>query len=248
MTRTRLRLTLLLLALLAGCKNDAASADPGKDVASMQEVAEAAAQEFLTKFPDHPEAQQMRALLADLEQARTVNVDRNKIGVILPLSSPRQREWVSEVGQTALQGIQVAFAREGFSPLKMEVRDSRANLATTAAAVEELATVQRVIAILGPLFNDVAQVDWSEHLPKLTAFWSRALLGIEGYHGNPFRSHSEIHARSPFTVAHFQRWLLLFHETIELGWVGPNATRALELAHNVARVHSQQLIGTPVDA
>ena len=24
--------------------------------------------------------------------------------------------------------------------------------------------------LLGPLFNDVARVDWSEHLPKLTAF------------------------------------------------------------------------------
>ncbi len=116
--------------------------------------AEAAANEFLTKFPDHPEGEQMRALLADLEQARTVNVDRNRIGVILPLSSPRRREWVSEVGQNALQGIQVAFAREGFSPLKMEVRDSKANLSTTAAAVEELATVQRVIALIGPLFNE----------------------------------------------------------------------------------------------
>lgn len=102
--------------------------------------------------------------------------------------------------------------------------------------------------LLGPLFNDVAQVDWSEHLPKLTAFWCRALLGIEGYQGNPFRSHSEIHARSALTVAHFERWLQLFHETVELGWVGPNATRALELAHNVARVHSQQLIGTAVGA
>ncbi len=102
--------------------------------------------------------------------------------------------------------------------------------------------------LLGPLFNDVARVDWSAHLPKLTAFWSRALLGIEGYQGNPFRAHSEIHARSPFTIAHFERWLQLFHETVELGWVGPNATRALELAHNVARVHGQQLIGTAVDA
>ena len=101
--------------------------------------------------------------------------------------------------------------------------------------------------ILGPLFNDVARVDWSEHLPKLTAFWCRALLGIEGYHGNPFRAHSEVHARSPFTIAHFERWLQLFSETVELGWVGPNATRAMDLARNVARVHSQQLIGTPVD-
>ena len=28
-----------------------------------------------------------------------------------------------------------------------------------------------------------------------------------------------------------------------MGWVGPHATRALELAENVARVHSHQLIG-----
>jgi branched-chain amino acid transport system substrate-binding protein len=52
----------------------------------------------------------------------------------------------------------VAFAREGFGPLKMEVRDSRANLATTAAVVEELATVQRVIAVVGPLFNETTEV------------------------------------------------------------------------------------------
>jgi branched-chain amino acid transport system substrate-binding protein len=120
--------------------------------------AEAAAKEFLTKFPDHPEAPQMRALLTNLEQARSINVDRHKIGVVLPLSSPRRPAWVSERGQNALQGIQVAFAREGFSPLKMEVRDSKADLATTAAVAEELATVQRVIAIVGPLLNETTEV------------------------------------------------------------------------------------------
>ncbi len=120
--------------------------------------AEAAAQEFLTKFPGHLEVPQMRALLTNFEQARSISVDRHKIGVILPLSSPRRREWVSEVGQNALQGIQVAFAREGFDPLKMEVRDSKANLATTAAVMDELATVQRVIAVVGPLFNETTQV------------------------------------------------------------------------------------------
>lgn len=102
--------------------------------------------------------------------------------------------------------------------------------------------------LLGPLFNDVARVDWSEQLPKLTAFWCRALLGIEGYQGNPFRAHSDVHARSPFTIAHFERWLQLFRDTVEPGWEGPHATRAIDLAHNVARVHRHQLLGTPVDA
>jgi branched-chain amino acid transport system substrate-binding protein len=120
--------------------------------------AEAAAKEFLTKFSAHPEAPQMRALLMNLEQARSVSVDRHKIGVILPLSSPRRREWVSEVGQNARQGIEVAFAREYLPGLKMEVRDSRADLSTTAAVVEELAMVQRVIAIVGPLLNETTEV------------------------------------------------------------------------------------------
>ena len=95
--------------------------------------------------------------------------------------------------------------------------------------------------LLGPMFNDVAKVDWGEHLDKLTSFWCRALLDLDGYDGNPFRAHAAIHEREPFTPEHFERWLQLFHDTVELGWVGPNATRALELAHNVARVHSRQL-------
>ncbi|MFP5321013.1 MAG: group III truncated hemoglobin [Acidimicrobiia bacterium] len=97
--------------------------------------------------------------------------------------------------------------------------------------------------LLGPVFERVAQVDWSEHLPKLTAFWCRALLGQQGYAGNPFRAHAEVHAKEPFTSAHFERWLRLFTETIEMGWVGPRADRALALAHQVARVHEEQLLG-----
>jgi hemoglobin len=100
--------------------------------------------------------------------------------------------------------------------------------------------------ILGPMFNDVARVDWSEHLPKLTAFWCRALLDLPGYVGNPFRSHALVHDEQPFTSAHFQRWLSLFHETLDLGWAGPKVERAHQLADNVARVHSEQLIGRAV--
>lgn len=97
-------------------------------------------------------------------------------------------------------------------------------------------------ALLGPMFNEVARVDWAEHLPKLTAFWCRALLGITGYSGNPYRAHALVHASRPFTPAHFERWLTLFRDTVELGWVGARATAALELAANVARVHRHQLI------
>jgi len=95
--------------------------------------------------------------------------------------------------------------------------------------------------LLDPMFNEVAKVDWSEHLPKLSAFWSRALLGIHGYQGNPLHAHRVVHHQRAFTAAHFERWLSLFHETLKLGWVGPNADRAAALADNVARVHRAHL-------
>ncbi len=95
--------------------------------------------------------------------------------------------------------------------------------------------------LLGPTFNDVARVDWAEHLPKLTAFWCRALLGLPGYTGNPFAAHQRIHQLEPFTAAHFERWLTLFEETMDDGWAGVNAERAKQLARTVAQAHHAQL-------
>lgn len=100
--------------------------------------------------------------------------------------------------------------------------------------------------LLGPLFDDVAHVDWSEHLPKLTAFWCRALLAQPGYEGNPYRKHQLIHDRSPFGRAHFERWLDLFHETLDTGWRGPRTDQARALANKVAFVHSKQITGDAV--
>ena len=85
--------------------------------------------------------------------------------------------------------------------------------------------------LLGPVFNDIAHVDWTTHLPKLTAFWARAL--------------ADTHAAAPLTSAHFERWLTLFNHTLAAVWNGPNTERARALARNVARVHATQLGVTP---
>ena len=97
--------------------------------------------------------------------------------------------------------------------------------------------------LLGPVFEGVARVDWAEHLPKLTAFWCRFLFGTTGYEGNPFAQHKAVHERSPFTPAHFERWLDLFDDALDERWAGPNVERMRQLARNVARVHRTQLLG-----
>ena len=100
--------------------------------------------------------------------------------------------------------------------------------------------------LLAPVFHDVARVDWSEHLPKLTAFWCRVLLSQPGYEGNPYRSHRVVHERRPFTATHFERWLELFRETLDGGWSGPKVVAAKAFANKVAMVHAKQLVGRPV--
>jgi hemoglobin len=100
--------------------------------------------------------------------------------------------------------------------------------------------------VLGPIFVDVAQVDWSEHLPKLTAFWSRALLGTPGYAGNPFRAH----ARDPLAPVVRAHALPALARPVR-GEPRPPVARPerrprAQLARDVASVHSRQILGRAV--
>ncbi len=61
-------------------------------------------------------------------------------------------------------------------------------------------------ALIGPIFNDTAKVNWEEHLPKLNHFWEDLLLGTNQYHGRPFPPHIPLNLK----IEHFERWLLLF--------------------------------------
>jgi len=62
--------------------------------------------------------------------------------------------------------------------------------------------------LIGPVFE--AQVDdWPEHLDKLCAFWSNAVLRTGRYQGRPMQKH----LRLPIEAAHFDRWLALFRAT-----------------------------------
>lgn len=96
--------------------------------------------------------------------------------------------------------------------------------------------------LLRPMFEDTAHVDWGTHIDKLTDFWCRSLLKQAGYEGNPYSKHKRVHERSPFTHAHFERWLDLFHEAI-VSWEGPLVEHAKRTVLLVAEVHSHQITG-----
>ena len=63
---------------------------------------------------------------------------------------------------------------------------------------------------IGYIFNDVAHVDWDDHLPKMYKFWEFALLGTATYKGNPMMKHIALNAKESLTETHFERWVELW--------------------------------------
>jgi len=94
--------------------------------------------------------------------------------------------------------------------------------------------------LLGPVFNDVAKVDWGEHLPKLYAFWESVLFGSGDYRGNPMLAHLHLDGKETLTWEMFERWLALFHETVDELFFGPVAHRIKLASANMGQViHSR---------
>ena len=90
--------------------------------------------------------------------------------------------------------------------------------------------------LLGPIFDDIAEVDWAEHIPKLIDFWCRVLLGQPGYDGYVLGAHERVHELNAFTGEHFDRWYSLFVASVDQGWRGPMADKAKAHAARIAAV------------
>ncbi|MCK8494500.1 MULTISPECIES: group III truncated hemoglobin [Spirosoma] len=95
--------------------------------------------------------------------------------------------------------------------------------------------------LIGPVFTDVAQVDWSKHLPKMYAFWENLILGNNTYHGHPFRPHLIINQQHTLTMDHFERWLSLFSATLTENFTGETAEQVRQRATQIALVWNNKL-------
>jgi len=73
--------------------------------------------------------------------------------------------------------------------------------------------------LIGPIFNGVIK-DWTPHLERMYQFWNAALFSVPGFKGNPFAKHAPL----PINQEHFNRWLVLFEETIDAHFEGEMAT------------------------
>ncbi len=69
--------------------------------------------------------------------------------------------------------------------------------------------------VIGFIFVDVAKLDLEAHVPRIASFWETILLGAQSYGGGAFRPHAVINAQVPLRAGHFERWLWLWHATVD---------------------------------
>ncbi|MGB6057773.1 MAG: group III truncated hemoglobin [Microthrixaceae bacterium] len=93
---------------------------------------------------------------------------------------------------------------------------------------------------LDHVFEDVAQVDWNSHIPRLIDYWCRVLLGHPGYDGMILAPHQEVHEMESFTAEHFDKWFALWVQSIDERWSGPLADKAKSHAEHMAGVMSRK--------
>jgi hemoglobin len=116
------------------------------------------------------------------------------------------------------------------------------------AEIVEMVTRQYVDVgqddLLQPYFDfGPGFMDWQAHIRTVADYWCHVLLYAPGYEIDTIGNHLRLHEDVPFTPDLFDRWLQIFEDTVDGGWVGPTATTAKKRATGMAWAMAQRLLG-----
>lgn len=98
---------------------------------------------------------------------------------------------------------------------------------------------------LGFVFDEVAQVDWSTHIPKLYDFWDTVLFRAHTFRGNLIGAHAQWIPAAGMDRELFDHWLALFRRTVEENFSGPNAGHIVRCAEDMASVIHEKIHHLP---
>lgn len=128
----------------------------------------------------------------------------------------------------------------------LHIQDRGGDLDSRAKIHDLVVVFYRDVAVddlLAPVFVEVAEVDWAEHLPRLVDYWCRVLLGEPGYDGHILRPHQAVHDASPLDAELFDRWLALFDAALDERWAGPLVDEAKRHAERIASMLARRVTG-----
>ncbi len=97
--------------------------------------------------------------------------------------------------------------------------------------------------LLGFIFNDVAQINWPEHLPRMVDFWETMIFRAGTYTGSPLGAHARLVPLTAMGRPQFDRWLELFTTTVDALFVGDKAEHIKSAAADMANVIHAKING-----
>ncbi|WP_304199497.1 group III truncated hemoglobin [Flavobacterium alvei] len=112
------------------------------------------------------------------------------------------------------------------------------------ADIEQLAAIFygkiKEDASISYFFNEVAKVNWEEHLPKMCDFFENILFFSGNYDGNPMVAHEDLHKKSEVKGEHFNHWNALFDATVDELFEGKKAEEIKQRSVNIAAAMMQK--------
>ena len=87
---------------------------------------------------------------------------------------------------------------------------------------------------LGFIFDEVAKVDWENHMPIMYDFWETTLFHTCSYKRNAKQAHIDLNEKTSQTKAHFDQWLFIFKATVDELFDGEMANNAKTRAISIA--------------
>ena len=91
-------------------------------------------------------------------------------------------------------------------------------------------------SIIGYIFNEVIEVNWENHLPKMYRFWETILFNKASFKGNPMLKHILINTKERLKQEHFDRWVVLWNETINENFTGSIAEQAKQRGQSIGQL------------
>jgi hemoglobin len=95
--------------------------------------------------------------------------------------------------------------------------------------------------IIGFIFHSIIGDDWSHHLPVMYSFWSSVLFNKQGYKGNVIQKHIDIDKKITLQKEHYDRWILLWHKTVDNLFEGDKAEEAKNRASLMIQLISMKV-------
>lgn len=98
--------------------------------------------------------------------------------------------------------------------------------------------------LLAPYFTfGPGYLDWQAHIGLVTDYWMHVVLLTPDYDIDILEGHRDVHEHQAFTPELFDRWLQIFTDTVDGGWIGPNASLAKKRATGMSRAMAIRYLG-----